>query len=661
MQEKLGASLRALVSSPRFLYGGLVMFCGYAWWEKTSHLDLLVAIRGQSPVAYVYRFFYKANFVNNFPSVANAYNKSAFMHFYKLAYAYLGITPEALMPVVVAIEIAIMAWAVYALCRTLLPNAPPVVLILATVLVIASDARNMSFAYVGQNYFIGLYYNVADALRIFAIIQFLKGFPIRSGALLAGSFTSHPIMGLFGFVFIQAMALVKPRAVPRRRVLAGALVFIILSLAWLLAMTDPRSLSNGEIPRQAWLTLTKLNNFHWYPHERGLLTTNPYDRFIPFLSFLLLVIYYLNRSYGFREVDRKVVAGFVAMMGLVGLGLAISVFALHPGLIKMALHGANDLVVTLGLVYIVGGLWRELATLQWWRGTCAALILCSPFLSRPGFPLLFSLFLVAPVWREGLRKEGTSLGSWLLIALSAGSILLVSAYVMAGVVGREALTAFVGGVPLLLTAALFGAVLALPKFLGLTEAKNRLAPVALVITVAFFAVLWLRNHRPLGAWEVPIARDYKQAQLWARANTPTDALFMTDPIMLYGWRDYSRRSSFGTFHEWLCVSWMYTSDLQAYREGMKRFNEFSVDLDPYTRLKPFPEGYRRLSLTLRKRYYSAGDAWRITLAKRYGIDYFVLRKDKFVRPSSLPVVYENERFVILSASEKDEQAYAGNS
>jgi len=54
---------------------------------------------------------------------------------------------------------------------------------------------------------------------------------------------------------------------------------------------------------------------------------------------------------------------------------------------------------------------------------------------------------------------------------------------------------------------------------------------------------------------------------------------------------------------------------------------------------------------VRERYYDASDEWRLGLAKRYGIDYFVFVRKDMVKPSRLPVVYQNEYFVIRAASE----------
>ena len=50
------------------------------------------------------------------------------------------------------------------------------------------------------------------------------------------------------------------------------------------------------------------------------------------------------------------------------------------------------------------------------------------------------------------------------------------------------------------------------------------------------------------------------------------------------------------------------------------------------------------------RYYSATDDWRLDLARRYSIDYFVSKKASGILASRLPIVYENEFYVIQAAT-----------
>ena len=121
---------------------------------------------------------------------------------------------------------------------------------------------------------------------------------------------------------------------------------------------------------------------------------------------------------------------------------------------------------------------------------------------------------------------------------------------------------------------------------------------------------------------------------------------MVDPTIYYGWRDYSQRSSFGDLRSWL-FNWANSNDIRTYKEGIKRFNEFSIPLDPYIEA-PSIEKFARLSQAVQDKYYHIGDDWRMELSKRYGINHFVLIKSKMNAGSRLNVSYENKHFAVLS-------------
>ncbi len=161
--------------------------------------------------------------------------------------------------------------------------------------------------------------------------------------------------------------------------------------------------------------------------------------------------------------------------------------------------------------------------------------------------------------------------------------------------------------------------------------------------------------------------EQKAAQEWARQNTPKDALFFVDPTLYYGWRDYSRRPSFGNLREWLYLAWAYNSDYALCQEGMRRFGEFGFSFQDCFGYDTPSEGLHALSLRLRQRVYrpldsaldadayrlalARADADRLALARRYGIAYFVFRtRTECGRPATrLPVAYENGHFLILRA------------
>ena len=98
--------------------------------------------------------------------------------------------------------------------------------------------------------------------------------------------------------------------------------------------------------------------------------------------------------------------------------------------------------------------------------------------------------------------------------------------------------------------------------------------------------------------------------------------------------------------EWLLTGWNYPSDYATCRTALERLAEFGVTIDDYLGQDPPMAGYDALRADLHRRYYTASDAWRRDVARRYSIDYFVSKKLGTAATSSLPVVFENELFVI---------------
>ena len=652
MREGLPARLLALCRRPLVQYGALIAFGVFVWRGRAPDLDLLYAAYGLGPMNYTYKACLPENFARDFPSGVEHMSKSAAMYIYPFAYMVLRIRPEQLMPVVLAVEMVLMAAAMIALTRTLRPQAPVIVSILVVVLVLGSGARDMNFAGFAQPCLWATYYTVADALRILAIVMILRGHPPLAGVLLAGSLMIHPTMGVMGALFVVACFALRPAELCSRRNLAGGALFVVLAGAWVLGVVGTGHGLGGEFPNRLWFDLTRLSSYHWYPIGNGLLTFAHQEVLIPFLSFLVLTGYYLSRSAPLSDVDRKAASGIVGMVVLVTLGLGFSVLPISPTLIKIALHRANDLVLTVGLVYVVAGLWDELESGPAWRQMVAAVILVSPFLSNPGFPLAFSIVLAAPAW---LPAEGGRVGrpaSVPVAVLVVTSVFLLAFCAQTGILGSYRSSAYTGLNWLVRPAVLIGIVVLSLALLARKRTGRHAALAAVVAALACAAV-----HRTLAArlgeqargW----CRQYKAAQVWAREKTPEDALFMVDPVIRhpgigYGWRDYSCRSSFGSLREWVLTSWNYSSDLRLCQEGLKRLAEFGLHPDEYLAFRPPTDGFRKLSADLHRRYYALTDERRLDIARRHRIDYFVSKKLGTAATSKLPVVYENELFIIHS-------------
>jgi len=631
----------------KYIYVGLFLFFLFCWWANTRDINIEWALKGMSPIDWVNQSFNPDNFVKNFPSGVENMDVSFFMHIYKLAYSYLGINPETLLPFIIGIEIMTMMFAVYMISRTLMPTANRLVAIIVVLLVVSSTAGQMNLARFETTFFKGLYYNIADSLRMFAIVACLRRKPILSATLIAFSFITHPVIGLAGGIFLLAICLTKPSEYVNKYSVIGLLMFGAIVSTWFLSFIDFHSVSSGGIPFQDWFNLTKLNSYHWYPVDYGLFSTEHQERFVPFLSFMLLLTFYISRFQPLRELDRQMISGILALLIITLIGIIISVWKPSPALVKLSLHRANDLVIIIGLVYIVNGLFDELLSDSMLRYVLSFIIMVSPFIMKPGYPLIFSLAIVSPSINSFFRRKGNLTGNLFVSFLAIGIIILIFVYTITGMVRPWFSNAYTGFESIKYVLLLI-AVVIISRILVVRFNIKSTLPYVLSITCLLFASNWL-YHQRMGSEERIMAQDYKAVQLWANLHTSHDSLFMVDPTIYYGWRDYSQRSSFGNLREWLYSAWIYNSNYKVYSDGIKRFNEFGVDLKPYLETRPPLKGFSKLDDEIRKKYYALADDWRISLARHYGIDYFVMKKSEIVEPSALNAVYENDNFLILDA------------
>jgi hypothetical protein len=81
---------------------------------------------------------------------------------------------------------------------------------------------------------------------------------------------------------------------------------------------------------------------------------------------------------------------------------------------------------------------------------------------------------------------------------------------------------------------------------------------------------------------------------------------------------------------------------------MKRFGELGIDPSPYLKLRPTSEKMSAFYTAVGQRFYEVDDGWRMDLAKRYGISFFVMERAK-LKPTSMPRVFENDFYVVLDA------------
>ncbi|MBI2443529.1 MAG: hypothetical protein HYV40_06540 [Candidatus Levybacteria bacterium] len=199
-------------------------------------------------------------------------------------------------------------------------------------------------------------------------------------------------------------------------------------------------------------------------------------------------------------------------------------------------------------------------------------------------------------------------------------------------------------------ASLFLAVTALIPLL--VEVMMRIIPTRDRVIAGWFAVVtslvaciilvWQTHIWRPGIYIFPQKTDWYDVQVWAKNNTPKDAMFLTPPDRWWffepDWRVFSERSTFVTLSE--VLEFAFTPEYTPH--WVSRFTIAAPGA-----LEQFDgDVYKSLKLT-KEAYASQSDKQLSVLALVNDIDYIVVEKP---RRLPYPLVYENRTFSVFRVS-----------
>lgn len=621
---------------------GMVAF----WWLRVPQVPGFVAVNSASPAQWVHLILSPdLHDVGGDAGVRN-FGKSLFMHVYRLAWNAFEIDPVDLIPGMIVAEMLILVLGLVLLVRQVRPEArtPEVVF---TVLIIGwSTALFANLARYYHPFFWGLYYNFTDGFRYAALAAILARRWLPAAVAMAVTAMSHPIGGLFGLAAGGVIWLVdRPRA-SWRALVGPAAVFAVLAGGWTWLGMRGVEAGGGGIPADLWTAFSRMENRHFHPLANGELLVRTERSLMPLLGMLLLFVDAVRRRPG--PADRRLGAaiGLLAAMTVVGVGFSETSV---PILIKLQFHRASELMLGLALVVVGPALVDDLTGASRLRRLAAGVLLTAPFMStwHPGFPSLIVLATTAGVWRADpapvRRLAGRLL--WVALAAVAVGVMLRQAAVpfdhraLTNIDGWQAIAARVGWwLPLALALVVVGA-------------RRRAWPALAVLAAALGLLMQVEQHR--GRPHVSAdAKAMIEAQMWARENTPGDALFMVDPSAPKGWQDLSRRLSFGTARDWDHNAWLYDSDKRIFDEGMRRLARLGVDPTPYLAMPTAGwAGATAFRTAVQRAWDAKTTPWFAEMARDYGIDYFVFdaRRVDPAHVAGMAEVYRSDRYLILAA------------
>jgi hypothetical protein len=635
---------------------GVVAISGLAGLCFSRGINLVNAWNGKTPLSYVWAENDPTTFLKvDFLKELNVHlGNSLAMRIYPLAYSRLGIEPETTQYVFILATALLCATSLWLLTSTLVPHVAPPVLWLVVGLALLTETANGDLARFGQaNLSLGQAYSVAIPLQVIALALGLRRRTLSAGAVLGLLACVHLTLGAITTIIVASMLSGKPRVWLDWRLWIGGTIVGVCAMAWILGVVDPNADSYMRMETAHWVQWVRFSNSHWFPFDLGVLTLEHSSRLTPLLALALLAWNYPASEITAPNIRRGWIIGLIASMFITIIGLIISLFPVSQPLVMIAMHRASGATLLLLLPMAVLCLARFMEKGNLITSAIAVMAIACPFFGTSGVPLFPTLALVgfALCGRMGEELSRRQRGIVVSLAVTATgyALFLVNA-------GHAHLwdMAFVGLLDAWLITCVFFTVkivLAIitrckpyPDFVGRT--------ISMILIVVLIWHGMVRNWREHPRVPQTEAKAYLDAQTWARLNTPQHALFMTDPAHTYGWKDYSRRASYGNIRDWTHSVIVYRADGSKFTEGVRRARRLGVDPETYlaravatSEISPGSVEHQKMYQDIRSAYYLMPGQDLITLARDEGIDYFVFQL-KYAHLLQLKPVYQNAHFAI---------------
>ena len=612
--------------------------------------DAIIAIRGFSALEFVAANLNPEGFEQDFPGGSRLTTANSPLTWLHLFASRLGFDSLFFYYVMVGFEIITLVLGLYVFWRALVRTStkdqvlPALVrgwaFMAVTALVLLSNGQLMNLGRFGFPYFHGQFYGFADGLRLAAIGLALRKRWWEAALLVSAAFVIHPIKGLVGSVVVLAIFLVFATRGSIRPGLTRLAVFPVVASFWSLVTL---SRASTDIDFSEFIAWTRVFQGHWYPLDSGVFTTQQFKYFVPFAYVVALVLIGTVLVITDTRLQRALAIPMVALSVITFFGVTVSVWPLSEFLVKLSLIRASTLIVLLAIPLLV--LFGILFFLRGRFGWAAlhAFTLFVFFLPTNFFHLLSLLGLVGPVVLMLKEKPGflatMTATLWGLFALVHLLVLATSGGWWRAAQG--------------LAAALL-AVALISFFLILASRRSpQLVAAVMLVSIAVGAVQWTAYRIERDARYVEEGREYLTVQIWANQNSAPDALFLVDPCINYGWRDFSGRASLGTPREWFMTGWLYSGDGEVLDRGKEISRTLGLDLEPEAL---GPGRGSKVCQQARTAYYDPGLRGLYALSEQYGVDYFVLYRREFDSrdgelPPSWEIRFENGSFIVLSRAQ----------
>ena len=330
-------------------------------------IDLVNAWNGWAPPSYVWAWNDAETFLKlDFMQELNLdFGNSLVMRIYPLVYSLLGTEPELTQYIFIFLSAMLYAASLWLLTSTLLPRVSSIVLWLVIGLALLTESANGNLAGFGQaNLSLGQAYGVAIPLQIIALALVIRGRLLSVGAVIGLLACVHLTLGAITTAIIAAMLWWKPVAWREWRLWTAGGIVVVCILAWTFGVVHVGSGSYARMDTSAWVLWMRFANFHWFPFDLGVFTTEHSFRLTPFLALAMLAWCCPATEMTTSDVRWEWIIGLIVSTFVTIIGLIISLYPVSQLLVMLALHRASGVTLLLLLPIAVLCLARFLERLS---------------------------------------------------------------------------------------------------------------------------------------------------------------------------------------------------------------------------------------------------------------------------------------------------------
>ena len=605
-------------------YACLALLIAFTAFYASRLLPEHAAVEGYAIRDYVYEKAYPQNFQRNYTKtiLASLYDQSLVMRPAYLAYHWLDISPEAYSQFHLFAQICMLVFGMVYFIAAFTDKYKA--MWLSVLLALCSAYSGMNLSFFGATPYLlrmPLYYLPAMGLSLAALGLFFRGRHFLMFVAIGLAAWCHMAMAIYVSVFIGAYFLLDIKKCLNLKFIAGVLICLGMTLPLAIGSLYSSGTQGASIPLQEWLKGAKMFGYHWFLSARPLAAVDQVIQVVLLLGIYFATIVSLPLTASLRK---KLLAGGVGICVFTVIGLMFTEIFPVPDIIRLSPQRSTYLLTLMTMLLFPVWLFGQIRRPCFPGGAiCAAGVLIYLFggdMNSPGGVYASAALVAACLIWERLGRVTEKM--------------------------HQMSNALASKFPLLASPRLGRAWLA-----GLT---------ALVIGASsLFAGQRLYAIHQWDESSIAWATDFKNAQLWARENSPPNALFMTDPAHHYAWSGFSIRSHFGSMSDWGYICLVYIPDATMWEEGKRRLRDFGLDMDGITLdeiTDKHPVGgpyYKKYLFKMGELYYALPPERFKHFQSVYGVDYAVLEKSKMTAEHTqelrrvFPVVYENNSYLIL--------------